>query len=132
MTEEKAIGGPDLTQGVALSTVPDGSTLLGHVDGEPVLLARRGEEVFAVAATCTHYGGPLAEGLLVGDTVRCPWHHACFSLRSGEAMRPPALGPIACWRVERQDGIVFIGGGGAGNCAQTRCAMKAIQAASLC
>jgi apoptosis-inducing factor 3 len=142
MTEEKAISGPDLTQGVALTTVPDGTMLLGHVGGEPILLARRGEEVFAVAATCTHYGGPLAEGLLVGDTVRCPWHHACFSLRSGEAMRPPALGPIACWRVERQDGIVYvreklepplrrapvlaageprsiviIGGGGAGNCA---------------
>ncbi len=142
MTEEKAISGPDLTQGVALSTVPDGTMLLGHVDGEPVLLARRGPEVFAVGATCTHYGGPLAEGLLVGDTVRCPWHHACFSLRSGAAMRPPALDPIACWRVEHRDGIVYVrekresapspapmpaagesrsivivGGGGAGNCA---------------
>jgi nitrite reductase/ring-hydroxylating ferredoxin subunit len=99
--------GPNLADGVRLTQLADGALPLGHVGGDPVLLARRGEEVFAVTATCTHYGGPLAKGLLVDDTIRCPWHHACFSLRSGEAMRPPALDPIACWRVECQDGIVY-------------------------
>ena len=100
--------GPDLQQAVALSDLADGAMLLGHVGDEAVLLARRGEEVFAVGATCTHYGGPLVEGLLVDDTVRCPWHHACFSLRSGEPLRPPALDPIARWRVERQGECVFV------------------------
>src|SRR5882672_798312 len=95
--EPKQPSGPDLSQGLELGTIPDNGMLLGHVGEEDVLLARRGDNVFAVGAHCTHYHGPLAEGLLVGDTVRCPWHHACFSLRSGEALRAPALDPIACW-----------------------------------
>jgi apoptosis-inducing factor 3 len=101
MSEEKAkLSGPDLSQGVELSTVPDGTMLLGHAQGEPVLLVRRGDDVIAIGAICTHYGAPLETGLLVGDTVRCPWHHACFSLRTGEALRAPALDPVSRWHVE--------------------------------
>lgn len=101
MSEEKAtLSGPDLTHAIELSAIPDGTMLLGHARGEPVLLARRGDEVFAIGAICTHYGAPLEEGLLVGETVRCPWHHACFSLRTGEALRAPALDPVSRWRVE--------------------------------
>ena len=100
--------GPDLAKGVALSTVADGSMLLGHANGEQVLLARRGDELFAIGSVCTHYGAPLADGLLVGDTVRCPWHHACFSLRTGEALRPPALNVVPCWRVEQRDATVYV------------------------
>ncbi|MEP7345307.1 MAG: FAD-dependent oxidoreductase [Gemmatimonadaceae bacterium] len=109
MSEEKTqLDGPDLTKGVALSTVSAGAMLLGHAFGEPVMLARRGDEVFAVGAVCTHYGAPLVDGLLVDDTVRCPWHHACFSLRTGKALRAPALNPISCWRVEQRDGSVYV------------------------
>jgi len=101
MSDEKPeLSGPDLTAGVEFSALPDGSMLLGHAAGEPVLLCRRGDELFAIGAICTHYGAPLEQGLLVGDTVRCPWHHACFSLRTGEALRAPALDPVSCWRVE--------------------------------
>src|SRR6185312_14159435 len=81
--------GPDLTQGVPLTDLADGAMLKGHVGEDAVLLVRRGADVFAIEAHCTHYGGPLDEGLLVGDTVRCPWHHACFSLRTGQMLRPP-------------------------------------------
>ncbi len=102
--------GPDLARGVAAADVADGGMLAGHFAGEAVLLARRGEEWFAVGATCTHYGGPLAEGLMVGDTVRCPWHHACFSLRTGAMLRAPALDDLARYRVERRDGIVRVTG----------------------
>ena len=100
--------GPDLRQGIAFEDIPDGEMLAGHVGDEPVLLARRGEELFAIGAVCTHYSGPLAEGLLAGETVRCPWHHACFSLRTGEALRAPALNPVSCWRVERRGGTVSV------------------------
>ena len=103
------LSGPDLTKGVAVSAIADGSMLPGHARGESVLLVRRGDEFFAIGAACTHYGAPLADGLLVGDTVRCPWHHACFSLRTGEALRAPALDPVSCWHVEQRDGTVYVG-----------------------
>ncbi|HWG68267.1 MAG TPA: FAD-dependent oxidoreductase, partial [Steroidobacteraceae bacterium] len=98
--EAPKLNGPDLRLGVELATIADGAMLLGHADGEAVLLARRGREVFALGAICTHYGAPLEQGLLEGETLRCPWHHACFSLRSGEALRGPALDAVSRWRVE--------------------------------
>ncbi|MEO8925836.1 MAG: FAD-dependent oxidoreductase [Caulobacteraceae bacterium] len=102
------LSGPDLAKGVAFSDLADGTMLLGHAAGEAVLLARRGEAVFAIGAVCTHYGAPLNEGLLVGETVRCPWHHACFSLRTGAPLRPPALDPVNCYAVERVGESVFV------------------------
>jgi len=139
MSDSAQPSGPDLAQGIPLADLGDGAMVLGHVGDDAVLVARRGSDVFAVGATCTHWGGPLAEGLMVDDTVRCPWHHACFSLRTGEALRAPALDPIACWSVEVRDGraylgrkmeptrpqttsggpesVVIVGGGAAGNAA---------------
>ncbi|MBI5041377.1 MAG: FAD-dependent oxidoreductase, partial [Gammaproteobacteria bacterium] len=101
MSKPKELRGPDFTQGYPFAELRDGAMLLGHAEGEPVLLARRGDEVFAVGAACTHYGALLSDGLLVDDTVRCPWHHACFSLRTGEAVAAPAFKPLPCWHVER-------------------------------
>jgi NADPH-dependent 2,4-dienoyl-CoA reductase/sulfur reductase-like enzyme/nitrite reductase/ring-hydroxylating ferredoxin subunit len=109
-TDEKPLSGPDLEQGVPLEGLVEGQPLLGHARGEGVVLVRRGSEVLAVGATCTHYGGPLADGLAVGDTIRCPWHHACFSLRSGEAVGAPALNPVAAFEVERMGGSVLVRG----------------------
>src|SRR5437588_7501916 len=106
--EEKKLDGPDFAQGVALADIAEGGMILGHVAGDAVLLARRGQELFAIGAACTHYHGPLAEGVLVEDTVRCPWHHACFSLRTGEPLRAPALNPVPCWRVEQGQGTVYV------------------------
>src|SRR6187549_2428023 len=106
--DEKELSGPDLAQGISLADLPDGGQLLGHSGGEAVLVVRRGEEVFAIGAVCTHYGGPLAEGIVVDDTVRCPWHHACFSLRTGEAVRAPALNPVAAYKVERDGDRVTV------------------------
>jgi nitrite reductase/ring-hydroxylating ferredoxin subunit/NADH dehydrogenase FAD-containing subunit len=107
---EKKLDGPDFAQGVALADIAEGGMILGHFASDAVLLARRGQELFAIGAECTHYHGPLAEGVLVEDTVRCPWHHACFSLRTGEALRAPALNPVPCWRVEVQNEAVYVRG----------------------
>ncbi len=138
--ESEKPGGPDFEAGVALEDIPDGGMLSGHVGNDAVLIARIGDKVFAVGATCTHYGGPLAEGILVGQTVRCPWHHAAFDLETGDAIRPPARDRVPCWHVERRGGrvivtrraepparspaagghparIVIVGGGAAGNAA---------------
>ena len=100
--------GPDLTEGIALDTLADGGKLVGHVGSDEVLLVRRGAEIFAVGAHCTHYHGPLADGIVVDGTVRCPWHHACFDLATGEALRAPALSAVASWRVEPRDGKIFV------------------------
>src|SRR5437870_8275836 len=105
---ETQLTGPDLKQGISIDELADGAMLGGHADGEAVLLVRRGGDIHAIGGTCTHYGGPLAEGLLVGDTVRCPWHHACFSLQTGEALHAPALSAVARWQVEHRDGRVFV------------------------
>src|SRR5215467_7484077 len=99
---------PDFAQGIPVDDLPDGGMLAGHVGEEPLLLVRRGDDLLAVGATCTHYGGPLREGLVVGNTVRCPWHHACFSLRTGEALHAPALSPVPCWSTEVSNGKVFV------------------------
>jgi NADPH-dependent 2,4-dienoyl-CoA reductase/sulfur reductase-like enzyme/nitrite reductase/ring-hydroxylating ferredoxin subunit len=98
---------PDFRSGMEIRDISDGAIVPGRVDSEEAILVRRGEEFFAVGAQCTHYHGALAAGLAVGDTIRCPLHHACFSLRSGAALRAPALDPVACWRVERVGSKVF-------------------------
>jgi len=108
MAEDQAPpAGPDISQGVVASDFT-GETLLGHVGDQEVLLVRSEGEIFAIDAQCSHYHGPLAEGLVVGHTVRCPWHHACFDLGTGEAIRAPALMPLAVWQVEQEGGRIFV------------------------
>lgn len=141
MGEPIELRGPDAEKGVAIDQLPDGIPVAAQFRGEPIVLVRRGDDVFAVAAGCTHYGARLDEGAVSGDTLRCPWHHACFSLRTGDALAAPALNPIDCYRVERSGttirvvkkadakpaaprrhatdpaSIVIVGGGAAGHAA---------------
>jgi nitrite reductase/ring-hydroxylating ferredoxin subunit len=105
---ETKLSGPDLAAGIAESDLGQGS-LLGHAAGEAVLLVRHGDDVHAVGATCTHYGGPLAEGLVEGGTVRCPWHHACFDLATGAPLRGPALNGLTCYTIKRAGGRIQVG-----------------------
>jgi len=97
----------DLTAGVPAADVTDGARIAGRVGDDEVVLVGAGGDVFAIGAHCTHYHGPLAEGLVVGETIRCPWHHACFNLRTG-APKAPALDPIPRWRVERRGDALVV------------------------
>src|SRR5262244_249952 len=106
--ESRELEGPDFEKGVEIEKVADGGMLLGHAFGEPVLVARRGEELFAIGATCTHYGGPLAKGLMVDCTVHCPWHHARFDLRTGEAIAAHALNSVASYKIEKRGEQFFV------------------------
>src|SRR5262245_59792264 len=98
--EQNQPAGPDLAAGVEAGDFKN-DLLLGHVGDQDVLVVRSASGIFAIDAHCSHYHGPLAEGLVVGETVRCPWHHACFDLRTGEAVRAPALSQLSVWRVEQ-------------------------------
>jgi NADPH-dependent 2,4-dienoyl-CoA reductase/sulfur reductase-like enzyme/nitrite reductase/ring-hydroxylating ferredoxin subunit len=102
--------GPDLAKGIASGDLADGKMLTGVVGGDEVLLVRQNGAVHAIGAHCTHYHGPLADGLVVGNTIRCPWHHACFDLKTGEALAAPALSPLSCWSVTESDGKIIVGG----------------------
>jgi NADPH-dependent 2,4-dienoyl-CoA reductase/sulfur reductase-like enzyme/nitrite reductase/ring-hydroxylating ferredoxin subunit len=108
MAEQQAApAGPDLSDGVSEGDFK-GETLLGHVGDQEVLLVRSGSEIFAIDAHCSHYHGPLADGIVADGGIRCPWHHACFDLRTGEATRAPALSPLGVWQVEHEDGRIFV------------------------
>jgi len=109
MTEpQDALSGPDLAVGVPSADLPDGGKLVGHVGDDEVLVVRVGGALFAVGARCTHYQGPLGDGLIVGDTVRCPLHHAHFCLRTGEALAAPAIDPLTRWEVQETGGVVRV------------------------
>src|SRR5262245_37601495 len=108
MAESKTATGPDLTAGVPTSALSEGRMLAGRVGEDEVLLARVGDRFYAVGARCTHYRGALVEGVLADGSVRCPLHHACFNLETGEALRAPALDSIACWRVERRGDTLVV------------------------
>ena len=102
--------GPDFAKGCKIDELGEGKMLLGHAFGEPILVARRGPQLFAIGATCTHYGGPLAKGLMVDCIVRCPWHHARFDVRTGEAIAAPALSDVPCWKIDQRDNRFFVTG----------------------
>jgi NADPH-dependent 2,4-dienoyl-CoA reductase/sulfur reductase-like enzyme/nitrite reductase/ring-hydroxylating ferredoxin subunit len=109
MGQDAKLTGPDLSAGIEFSKLPENVPVLGHAQGVPVILVRKGSAVHALGATCSHYSGPLGEGIVVGETLRCPWHHACFDLRTGEALGAPALDPIACYEVIRRGDRVSVG-----------------------
>jgi apoptosis-inducing factor 3 len=109
MSHKIVPSGPDFASGIAVSELPDRVPMLGHAGGAPIVIVRTGTQIHAIGAVCTHYGGPLSEGLVVGQTIRCPWHHACFDLRTGDAVGAPALDHVKCYEVIRLGDRVSVG-----------------------
>ena len=127
MGEAAKASGPDFSQGIALSEIPEQGTIAGHAGDEPVLLSRLDGELFAIGGSCTHYGGNLGKGLARGSTVRCPLHHACFDLRTGAVLRAPALDPVDRGLVEVEGDRAFVRGKIEHQRAQARSAGEDLQ-----
>lgn len=107
---ETSVVGPDLTtDGIPVDEVSESPTK-GQVDGKQVIVMRTSDGLRAVGGSCSHYGGPLGDGLCEGGRIHCPWHHAVFDLTTGEAVGAPALNPIAVYEPTERDGRVFVTG----------------------
>lgn len=77
-------------------------------EGTPILLVRQSGAVFALAETCSHLGGPLAEGTLGANSVQCPWHGSCFALDDGRVLNGPAVHPQPCLEVRLRNGQIEV------------------------
>jgi apoptosis-inducing factor 3 len=102
--------GPDLQEGIPRSKLKEGEPFFGHVGDSPVyVLLDESGEIRAFNAVCTHYGAPLADGILADDTIRCPWHHARFCLADGSVEKGPAFNPLARRSVSVEGQMVKVG-----------------------
>lgn len=108
MGSQPSLSGPDLAEGVGDGDLRESTPLLGHAGGEAIVLVRDAGKIHALGATCTHYGGPLAEGIVHGGAIHCPWHHGCFDLSTGRA-HGPAIAAAACYDVVLAGGRIRVG-----------------------
>jgi NADPH-dependent 2,4-dienoyl-CoA reductase/sulfur reductase-like enzyme/nitrite reductase/ring-hydroxylating ferredoxin subunit len=105
------VTGPDLVEeGIPEDDLVVDMPVKGQVDGKQVIVVRTASGLCAVAGHCTHYGGPLGDGLCVDGRVHCPWHHAIFDLTTGEAVGGPALNNLKVYEPAERDGRVFVNG----------------------
>jgi nitrite reductase/ring-hydroxylating ferredoxin subunit len=79
-------------------------------NGVKVLVVRRGAAIYAIREVCSHMGGPLAEGDLEGNKIRCPWHYSRFSVETGEVIDGPATHRQPCFETRVRDGRVEVRG----------------------
>jgi len=97
------------TRVAKLQDIPEGAPFSAEADDKQIVLIRIGGRVHACGGECTHYGAPLAEGLLSDHVITCPWHNARFDLESGKMAAPPALDDLAAYPVKIENGAVFVG-----------------------
>ncbi|HKS75144.1 MAG TPA: Rieske 2Fe-2S domain-containing protein [Terriglobales bacterium] len=98
----------EFTRVLAESDLAAGKPVRAEHRGTPILLVRRGSEIYALAETCSHLGGPLSEGKLDGDIIQCPWHGSRFSIRDGHVVDGPAVHPQPCLEARIRNGQVEV------------------------
>ena len=90
------------------SNLPENTPTRAMYQGTPILLVRRGERLFAMAETCSHFSGPLSEGKLEGDSIVCPYHSSRFALEDGRVLNGPAVHPQPCLDVRARNGVIEV------------------------
>ena len=90
------------------ASLKDGELTRAMYQGTPILLVRRANRLFAMAETCSHFSGPLAEGKLEGDSVVCPYHFSRFALEDGRILDGPAVHPQPCLEVRVRNGQIEV------------------------
>ncbi|MGH7277445.1 MAG: DUF2231 domain-containing protein [Candidatus Rokuibacteriota bacterium] len=98
----------DFVRVMADDDLAEGGRERVDVDGIRVLLSRRHGAIFALAETCSHMGGPLVEGRLEGDSVRCPWHGSRFALADGRVLDGPATFAQPCFETRVLGGQIEV------------------------
>jgi nitrite reductase/ring-hydroxylating ferredoxin subunit len=98
----------EFRRAAAEADLQEGKPLRVKIDDTPIVLVKSGSEVFALAETCSHLGGPLAEGTVEGQTIQCPWHGSRFSLKDGSVVNGPAVHRQSCLEVRTRDGQIEV------------------------
>jgi nitrite reductase/ring-hydroxylating ferredoxin subunit/uncharacterized membrane protein len=98
----------DFTSVLSESELQDGKPVRADHNGTPILLVRHNSQIYALAETCSHLGGPLSEGKLDGDVIQCPWHGSRFSIRDGHVLDGPAVHPQPCLEARIRNGQVEV------------------------
>lgn len=98
----------DFVSAIALEDLPANKPTRVQVKGEPIVMVRRGKHVYAVGAVCSHYGAPMEEGKLQGDSLECPWHYSQYSIQDGSVERGPTTSPLPVYETEIRDDHVYV------------------------
>jgi nitrite reductase/ring-hydroxylating ferredoxin subunit/uncharacterized membrane protein len=98
----------DFTAILAESKLAESTPTRAMHEGVPILLVRRGQRIFALAETCSHFSGPLSEGKLAGDSIECPYHASRFALDDGHVMTGPAVHRQPCLEVRVRSGQIEV------------------------
>lgn len=101
-------GPKDFVSALAVADLPENQLKRVDVKGQPVLLLKRGEKIYAIGAVCSHYGGPLEKGKLINDTVQCPYHYSRFSLEDGRVREGPSTAPVPVYENQVVGGQIQI------------------------